>query len=968
MQVNSDAEARLAWWLDRVALLAVALALAALAAVLVAPAAFRAPLPAAGQAVAGLALLALLARCASGDVRRFRAMTWLVAAGLAVAGAALLLLWLVSGAAAGPAPLVGAALALALAGLVAQAERASGGRPPAYLPWATDKGPTRWEVVGSLIFGLAGALALAAAALLAAAAFGGPAPGLADSPARLLAYAGALSFWALLGGVLLVSSARIRRFDQMLALATASLGVGLVAQLAAAGALDPAASWGVGGAALSGRVAWNGALALFAAALLISLVLKNRMSHSVLDDLAYFAPLDFRAFEALAESLFVEGASDQVPPQQIALRVDDYLGSFRSRRVALARWCVRLWEFLPLIWLRPSLSLLAPSERRRFVEYHFVPEEEARRPLFRLLRALRLDVVIAGFETALRFAMQLAYMGYYGDPRVQRALGYVPFSERPKSFPVTPLRRHPPLRVETPQDLRVHGVEVIPSADVVVIGTGAGGAILAERLAARGREVLLLDKGPYVPPEAFTEDEIDMLSRLYGDGGLQMAESFKFNIVQGSCVGGTTVVNNAVCFATPDPVLDRWNDPAGADAGLDRARYRAAQAEVEASLKIRSIKESSRTREFPDVLNQGDRVIQRGVDCLLAGVPHEYDVVRANIDDCLGCGLCNFGCKYGRKLSMLDEVLPRAQHAYPKRFRVLSETEVVALRTQGGRVTEIVARVAGRRELTIRQPKTVVLSAGTIASSWLLLRSGIGRDLPVGRRLGANIATPLHGLFDEPLDSFHGLQIAHYLRLPDRPGFVLESEFNPPISQSLLMPGWLDTHERNMARYRQMSMFGVVVGSDPVGSVDPRGQPGTGAPQVRFDPTPRDLECLVEGMTLLGKVMFAAGAKEVLPSTRRYHPYDRPTARYRDPSELKHLEKLVTVDRDVVLATPHPQGGNPMSRRRGRPDGGVVDPEFRVYGYENLYVCDASVFPSPVMVNPQLSVMSLAHYAADAIR
>jgi choline dehydrogenase-like flavoprotein len=151
--------------------------------------------------------------------------------------------------------------------------------------------------------------------------------------------------------------------------------------------------------------------------------------------------------------------------------------------------------------------------------------------------------------------------------------------------------------------------------------------------------------------------------------------------------------------------------------------------------------------------------------------------------------------------------------------------------------------------------------------------------------------------------------------------------------------------------------------------VNPRGQLGRG-PSVVYEPTASDRERLVEGMTLLGQVMFAGGAKEVLPSTRSYRGYDRPTARYRDPSELKHLDRLVKVDRDVVLATPHPQGGNAISARRGRngADGGVVDPEFRVYGYDNLYVCDASVFPSPITVNPQLTVMTLAHYAAELIR
>jgi choline dehydrogenase-like flavoprotein len=951
MKPCTGAETRLALWLDRVALAAALLALLGLAAAVARPGALAAPWPLLGPSVTGLALLALVARVAGGDVRRFRALTRLVVVGLAMAGTVLLLLGLVPGGSAGWVPLLGALVAYALAGAVGLAERSSG-REPAFLPWTTDKGPTAWERAGAAVCVLLAALVALGTARLALAALQSPPLG----PASRLAYGGALFGGGLVALCLVVAALRIRPLDQLLALVTAALALGVVAQL-------------LNGPAGAGGGTWGAALAASVAVLGVLLVLKNRISHALLDDLAYFAPLDFRAFEALAESLFEQGASARVPPHRIALRVDSYLGSFRSSRAGLARWCVRLWEFLPLLWLRPSLSLLAPEARRRFVERNFVRDGGQQRPLYRILHALGLGVVAAGLDTALRFAMQLTYMGYYGDPLVQRDLGYVPFSEREKSFPVVPTRPYRPLRVETPEEQRVRGLEVLPSADVVVIGTGAAGAILAERLAEQGRDVLLLDRGLHVPPDSFSEDEIAMLSRLYGDGGLQMAESFAFNIVQGSCVGGTTVVNNAVCFELPEDVLERWNDRRGADARLDRASYRAAEAAVKERLRVRSIRDSSVTRPWPEVLNQGDHVVEAGVKRLLADVPHEYDVVRANIVDCLGCGLCNFGCKYGRKLSMLDEVLPRAQQRHPDRFRIFSETEVVALRSSGGRVTEIVARVAGRRTLTIRRPTTVVVSAGAVASSWLLLRSGLGDGLPVGRGVGGNIATPLHGLFDQELFSFHGLQIAHYLRLPDRPGFVVESEFNPPISQALLMPGWLDTHERNMRRYRRMTMFGVVVGSEPVGRVNPRGQLGMGGPSVVFEPTERDLDRLVEGMTLLGRAMLAGGAREVLPSTRSYRSYASPAARYRSEADLAHLERLVKVDRDVVLGTPHPQGGNAIGARRGRDgSGGVVDPGFRVHGYENLYVCDASVFPSPVTVNPQLTVMALAHYAADLIR
>jgi len=271
----------------------------------------------------------------------------------------------------------------------------------------------------------------------------------------------------------------------------------------------------------------------------------------------------------------------------------------------------------------------------------------------------------------------------------------------------------------------------------------------------------------------------------------------------------------------------------------------------------------------------------------------------------------------------------------------------------------------------IRNPKTVVVSAGTIASSWLLMQSGIGRgELPVGRNLCFNMGTPLHGRFEQELNSYAGLQISHYLSLADHPGFVYETWYNPPVAQALAMPGWLDTHFRNMQHYNRMAGVGVLVGTEPNPDAHlARALFLRGAPDIVYTPTARDLNTLVEALITLGKIMFAGGAKEVFASTRSYKSYSRGLAVYSSENELEGLRSLVKDERDILLGTGHPQGGNAMSQTRGRngKTGGVIGPDFRVHGYDNLYVCDASVFPSALTVNPQLTVMTLAHYAAPFI-
>ena len=248
---------------------------------------------------------------------------------------------------------------------------------------------------------------------------------------------------------------------------------------------------------------------------------------------------------------------------------------------------------------------------------------------------------------------QLCYLGYYNDPRTFASVGYVPFSQRPdtkEKLSKSPSPAGRPLRVLTASDVTGETLD----ADVVVIGTGAGASILAHGIAKSGRGVLMIERGNYFDPSTFTEDEAQMLGRLYADGALQLTRAFDFQVIQGSCVGGSTVVNNAVCFDLPDRVRDRWND-APLRAGLDPARLDAS---------FRYVRELVGVERQPlKSLNpSGEPLFGGGIRALrLDKPPNEYRIVEANIHDCLGCGYCNIGCRYGRKLSMLDRVLPDAQ-------------------------------------------------------------------------------------------------------------------------------------------------------------------------------------------------------------------------------------------------------------------------------------------------------------------
>jgi choline dehydrogenase-like flavoprotein len=656
-------------------------------------------------------------------------------------------------------------------------------------------------------------------------------------------------------------------------------------------------------------------------------------------------PFEAEAIAALAEITLRDPA---LSPDEIARAVDrrwHALPAENKGRVRAAMWIAALF---PLLYLRAPLALLDPASRRAVVERRLLPEIESR-ALLGPVRTL--------LQASIRFAMQLIYLGYYADPRSHPPTGYERFSRRERAATAPNGRRRPqqPLRSLAPESVR----DADLTADVVVVGSGAGGSIVAHDLVERGYDVLVLERGLHVDPSDFTEDEADMYSRLYADGALQLSSDFTFQILQGMCVGGGTVVNNGVSFDLPPRVHAEWNGP-GLDAGLpDPATLKRSFDEVRRLLGV--------TAQQDAPVSEGTRRVVRALEHRAGACGPGARVVDANLNGCLGCGDCNIGCRFGRKLSMLDGVLPAAQALGDRRapagssgsLRVLARCRAERIERAGRGARVVRCRLGGDRprEVTVRA-RAVVVAAGAVHSSRLLMASGLGGDL-AGRRLCANVALHMTGAFPEVLRSFEGLQISHYWEPPAGAGYMLETWFNPVMSQALVMPGWFQDHQRNMERYDRLACVGALVASRPCDNrVRRRPHPLTGA-EIDFTPPRADLDRLLAAAKEAGRVLFDAGAQEVMPPTFRYHAFT-------SPEELDELDDVVRDAGDISVRTAHPQGGNPMSASRAL---GVVDPEFRVWGTEDVYVCDASVFPTAITVNPQLTVMALAHLAAtDCIK
>ncbi len=648
--------------------------------------------------------------------------------------------------------------------------------------------------------------------------------------------------------------------------------------------------------------------------------------------LKYLWPHQHATAMAMADVLVI-GPDEKLTPEQVAAGIDDYLNSFTAHEKWKSKLALSALTVYPMIRLRPPFALMAPERRLAFIERCFINDVVERR----LPAGIRKAV-----QSMLVAAQQLAIIGYYADPRTASSTGYVPFSKRKRY--AKQIKKLPPLRpvLDVNEPNEVDAEEI--TADVAIVGSGAAGSVLAYRLAERGREVVLLEGGKHVDPRDFTEDERVQFSRLFADGGMQMSVDARFQVLQGKCVGGSTVVNNAVCYDLPGRTLQRWNDPDGLDAGIDPKGLAKSFARLREWLPVYSQADNSKR------LQAGGTKMAEGIEAL--GLDGNGGVVDANIKDCLGSGYCNIGCAYGKKLSALDNILPRAQREFGEGVRIFSECLAEHIETKGRRATAVVCRLSDGRRLLVTA-NTVVVSGGALASSLLLQRSGLGGKL-AGRGLSFNVGAPLTADFEQELHSYDGLQITHGYRPPGEDQLILESWFNPVGTQALMMPGWFSAHYENMRRYPHLSCIGVVVGSQRNGTVvATRGQ----GMKLTYEPTEADLGLMIKGTKLAAKIHFAGGALRVLPMTFRSRSYT-------SLDQVDELDEIVHDNTDIGLHTSHPQGGNAISRDPGK---GVVDERFGIHGIENVYVCDASVFPSSVTVNPQLTVMALADYAADGI-
>lgn len=472
------------------------------------------------------------------------------------------------------------------------------------------------------------------------------------------------------------------------------------------------------------------------------------------------------------------------------------------------------------------------------------------------------------------------------------------------------------------------------ATDVVVVGSGAGGATVAAELAEAGYRVVVVEEGSYVSTEEFTATPSTAIARMYRDAGASVALGVPPVLYQeGRVVGGSTVINGGMSWRTPEAVLARWQRDHQLPA-IDAAAMEPFFARVERRISVGT--------QAPDSIGRDNELLQRGAQQLGWRV---VDNLR-NQHHCPGSNNCAFGCPTGAKQSALVTYLPRALHFGAT---LLSDIAVSRVLTLGKRAIGIVGVARGddqqRHRVTI-YARLVIVACGAIATPALLARSKIRPPSNMtGRRLSLHPNVKMIAQFDAPIKGWHGVHQAFQVREFQARGLLFAAVNLPPglVAMGLGKTG-ADLAEV-MATYDRMMISGMLLEDSSHGRVCTL----AGRPQAFYQLSRADAARLQQGMGLLAQLLFAAGARAILP------PFaGAPTLRHVD--DVAQLASAPMPRRALSLFTVHMMGTAAM----GPASRAVTNAWGAVHDCEGLYVTDASVFPGPIGVNPMETIMALA--------
>ncbi|KAF1952114.1 long-chain fatty alcohol dehydrogenase [Byssothecium circinans] len=500
--------------------------------------------------------------------------------------------------------------------------------------------------------------------------------------------------------------------------------------------------------------------------------------------------------------------------------------------------------------------------------------------------------------------------------------------------------------------------------DVIVVGSGCGGGVSAKNLAEAGHRVIVTEKSYHWTPDHYPMTEKDGWTHLFMDGAFITSDDSSVTIVAGSSWGGGGTVNWSASLQTQAFVRKEW-----ASRGLPfftSAEFQDSLDRVCTRMGVSTeYIEQNRTNQ---ILLEGARKLgytHKAVPQNTGGKRHY-------------CGHCSFGCGSCEKQGPVVSFLPDAARAGAQFIEGFNAEKILFTTKNGEKVAtgvqgtwtsrDIHGGVANEpliRRKVIIKAKRIIVSAGTMQSPLLLLRSGL-KNYHIGRNLHIHPVSVLGAIHPEPTNPWDGAiltsVVTEYENL-DNAGHGAKLEATNMIPSSwLTLLNWTSglDYKVQAARMKYMAGYISLARDRDTGRVYP--DPTDGRVRLAYTPSSYDKKHIITGLVALAKIQYITGATEIFTTLPSLPPFKRDTAApassgINDPAFQTWLSKLESTglpSPDSGFVSAHQMGTCRMSKDQAD---GVVDPEGRVWGTRGLYVADASVFPSASGVNPML----LAH-------
>ena len=483
--------------------------------------------------------------------------------------------------------------------------------------------------------------------------------------------------------------------------------------------------------------------------------------------------------------------------------------------------------------------------------------------------------------------------------------------------------------------------DVDDAFDFVVIGTGAAGAVAAHRLAEMGFAVAMIEEGPYVKTRDFGPDVLSAFRTVMRDQATQAIEGRSFiPLLQGRCVGGSTVVNSAIAWRMPDDVSDDWSSRFALGGALDGEALAEHFDALERELHVEDVHEESlggNNKEFIEALRR-------------RGIAHRP--MRRYAPDCAGSARCLQGCPTGAKKGMNVSYVPWALRLGA---RLYCSCRVERARIVNGRAAGVDAVAKSGKRVFLRARLGVLVAASTIQTPNLLRRSGL-RARALGKHFQAHPGIGVAGVFDHPIQmdfgTTQGAETAHFR---ESDGFKVETIAMPPELLAARMPGAGADLMRKLGEYPNIAVWGLQIRAQAEGVV----KTGFGGrDKVVYSLTERDMIKARKALAFVASLMLEQGAREIWPGV-----FGKPSV-MRTQDEALALEHGPADPRAYGFIATHLFGA---ARMGNDPRASVVGPDFQTHEAQDLYVVDSSVFPTNLGVNPQHTIMAVARLAATRI-